>query len=501
MAITSGNNTITVSTRNRVRVFNKPTTSVLRKNGLVTLYEKSYNGGLTKKYDWDLETAISDGYATLDLLLDYLTQQLDDTGAGAITSAEIISALGYTPYSSANPTGFITASSLVGLASEVYVNGQGFLISSDLTPYLTITSASTTYYPLSGNPSGFITASALSPYLLSTTASTTYQQILVSGTNLKTINGSSLLGSGDITISGGGSYTAGIGLTLTGSSFSSNLSTGISGGQSAIGGTASGNNLTLSSTSNATKGKILFGTSAYNEVNNQLGIGTTSPGYPLDVVGAINSQVTGASVNFVAQNPWNGYPRGKMLIDYNNSAPNNVGFAIAPAYGTNSQFYQTLLSIDNNKVDTNSGYRSTSILQGIGYASIAAIGGVGGNSAGDPLKFSTRTFAGNNSGLVINNDTNQTVNIGTDTLSTTAQLNVVARSTLYAATFAGNVGIGQSSPTAYLHLKAGTATAGTAPIKLTSGTNLTTPENGTFEYDGTNLYFTVGGVRKTVTLI
>jgi hypothetical protein len=65
----------------------------------------------------------------------------------------------------------------------------------------------------------------------------------------------------------------------------------------------------------------------------------------------------------------------------------------------------------------------------------------------------------------------------------------------------GNVGIGQSSPTAYLHLKAGTATAGTAPLKLTSGTNLTTPENGTFEYDGTNLYFTVGGVRKTVTLI
>ena len=460
-------------------------------------------------------------------------------GSGTITGPQVVSALGYTPYNASNPLGFITASSLVGYATESYVNsqgfltsisglnnslltndsnfitasslsgyatesyvnGQGFLISSDLTPYLTITSASTTYYPLSGNPSGFITASALSPYLLSTTASTTYQQILVSGTNLKTINGSSLLGSGDITISGGGSYTAGIGLTLTGSSFSSNLSTGISGGQSAIGGTASGNNLTLSSTSHATKGKILFGTSAYDEVNNRLGIGTTGPGYPLDVVGAINSQVTGASVNFVAQNPGNGYPRGQMLIDYNNSAPNNVGFAIAPAYGTNSQFYQTVLSIDNNKVGTNSGYRSTSILQGIGYASIAAIGGVGGNSAGDPLKFSTRTFAGNNSGLVINNDTNQTVNIGTDTLSTTAQLNVVARSTLYAATFAGNVGIGQSSPTAYLHLKAGTATAGTAPLKLTSGTNLTTPENGTFEYDGTNLYFTVGGVRKTVTLI
>jgi len=58
-----------------------------------------------------------------------------------------------------------------------------------------------------------------------------------------------------------------------------------------------------------------------------------------------------------------------------------------------------------------------------------------------------------------------------------------------------------SAPTAHLHIAAGTATAGNAPLKLTAGTNLTTPENGTFEYDGTNLYFTVGGVRKTVSLV
>jgi len=58
-----------------------------------------------------------------------------------------------------------------------------------------------------------------------------------------------------------------------------------------------------------------------------------------------------------------------------------------------------------------------------------------------------------------------------------------------------------SAPTAKLHIAAGTATAGNAPLKLTAGTNLTTPENGAFEFDGTNLYFTVGGVRKTVTLV
>ncbi len=54
----------------------------------------------------------------------------------------------------------------------------------------------------------------------------------------------------------------------------------------------------------------------------------------------------------------------------------------------------------------------------------------------------------------------------------------------------GNVGIGTASPTAALHIKAGTATANTAPLKLTAGTNLTTPEAGAVEFDGTNLTYT-----------
>ncbi len=55
----------------------------------------------------------------------------------------------------------------------------------------------------------------------------------------------------------------------------------------------------------------------------------------------------------------------------------------------------------------------------------------------------------------------------------------------------GNVGIGTTSPTAYLNIKAGTASVGTAPIKLTSGTLNTTPEAGAIEYDGTDFYLTV----------
>lgn len=61
--------------------------------------------------------------------------------------------------------------------------------------------------------------------------------------------------------------------------------------------------------------------------------------------------------------------------------------------------------------------------------------------------------------------------------------------------FGGNVGIGQTTATAYLHLKAGTATESTAPLKFTSGTNLTTPENGAVEYNGTHYFGTTGGTR------
>ncbi|NND63670.1 MAG: hypothetical protein HKN48_10830 [Flavobacteriaceae bacterium] len=62
----------------------------------------------------------------------------------------------------------------------------------------------------------------------------------------------------------------------------------------------------------------------------------------------------------------------------------------------------------------------------------------------------------------------------------------------------GNMGVSESNPTATLHLRAGTASAGSAPLKLTSGINLTTPEAGTIEYDGSNLYFTPTTSRQVV---
>ena len=61
----------------------------------------------------------------------------------------------------------------------------------------------------------------------------------------------------------------------------------------------------------------------------------------------------------------------------------------------------------------------------------------------------------------------------------------------------GNVGIGVGAPTATVHLRAGTAT--TPPLKLTTGTSLTTPQLGALEFDGANLYITTtGNLRKAL---
>jgi hypothetical protein len=65
----------------------------------------------------------------------------------------------------------------------------------------------------------------------------------------------------------------------------------------------------------------------------------------------------------------------------------------------------------------------------------------------------------------------------------------------------GDVGIGVLTPTARVHLPASTTSAGSAPLKITQGTLMTTPEAGAIEYDGTSLYYTDHtGARQTLGL-
>ena len=60
------------------------------------------------------------------------------------------------------------------------------------------------------------------------------------------------------------------------------------------------------------------------------------------------------------------------------------------------------------------------------------------------------------------------------------------------------IGIGIASPTARLHLPAGTATAGTAPLKFTEGTLLTTPEPGVMNYSDDKFWLTCIGTQRVI---
>jgi hypothetical protein len=80
------------------------------------------------------------------------------------------------------------------------------------------------------------------------------------------------------------------------------LLAGRAGGQVANGGIAASENLTLRSTAHATKGKILFGTSAYDEVNDRLGIGIDSPTVRLYVKGEAAKSAAGGAVAYFTSN-------------------------------------------------------------------------------------------------------------------------------------------------------------------------------------------------------
>lgn len=363
-----------------------------------------------------------------------------------------------------------TWSSITGTQSDVNVGGftndVGYLTSTDLTGYVpttrTLTINGTTYDLTADRTWSVGTVTSVAALTLGTTGtdlsstvanSTTTPVITLNVPTASALNRGALSSTDWSTFNSKESaLTFSTGLTRSINTITNNLSTGISGGQSVIGGTASGNNLTLSSTSNATKGKILFGNSAYDEVNNRLGIGTTTPNWKLHVSGTVGADNIiaqfgdankGVNIKTLANGTglitsWNYVPTDPSAIAI--SAGANFGFNASP-----SNFYgMGLGALRNNKYDI---WFQTGTINGGGY----------------------RWYTGG---------TNERMTINKD----------------------GKVGIGTTTPTALLMLAAGTATANTAPLKLTTGTNLTTPEAGAMEYNNTPHFTNSDATRRHIVL-
>lgn len=251
---------------------------------------------------------------------------------------------------------------------------------------------------------------------------------------------------------------------------------GISGGTTIVGGTVASENLTLSSTSHATKGKILFGTSAYDEVNNRLGIRTTVPSEALHInTPSGNSKILvetagGATTALNLKsggNIWswahqNSFHSGNLVLNFGGtdytsnvlevSTTGKFGFGVAAP----SEAIHLYAPSGDRKI----------LSEVVGGATTAFI--LKGASTYWNFAMNSAFHSGN---LLITNDNTFTTNA--IEISTT-----------------NKVGIGVAAPSARLHLPAGTASASTAPLKFELGTNLTTAEAGAMEYNGTSLMFT-----------
>jgi hypothetical protein len=204
-----------------------------------------------------------------------------------------------------------------------------------------------------------------------------------------------------------------------------------------------------------------------------LGVGGT-PAYTLDVVGDINFTGTiydsGVALSYV---PYSGATGNVNLNTRELSNVSQLGIGVvSPTYdlditGTSASEQLPLVKIRDERTTTTTDHNYVFQINRQASDTPCVLIGNDGNA---------NTILSNNGG---------NIRIG-------PYVAAVGQKDVIWVDFYEKVGIGGvTSPTARLHVVAGTATANTAPIKLNSGTVLTTPEAGAIEFDGTDFFMTI----------
>lgn len=368
-----------------------------------------------------------------------------------ITSGMVITALGFTPYNSTNPSGYIT-----GITSGNVTTALGF------TPYD------------ASNPSGYITSSDLSPYALivNPTFTTAITTPIVNGVSGNLAFANTVRTSGAITAF---TFTKPNNTTQT-------ASTSIS-GFVVNGGTRQWNTGNITAQSENVWGATTYSFVGASTITNAYGNVFNAP------IAGTNCTITN---NWAAQ--FNGnVDLGTNILRVGNGTVSNTAIQLGATANLG------LYSSSANKIDF--------VTQGVTRMSINADGTVVMGSATTNVIGNTYLDYATNSTGIRFTSTTLTLSTGTGTPGTGINYmrmfqtgNIVIQN---GGTFTDNGFRLDVNGTCRFQntLTLATGTTTIAPLKLTAGTNLTTPVNGSFEFDGTNLYFTVGGVRKTVTLI
>lgn len=305
--------------------------------------------------------------------------------------------------------------------------------------------------------------SSANGYLSSTDWSTFNgkQAALVSGTNIKTINGTSVLGSGDISVSAsaGGSNTQ-----------VQYNSTGALAGSADF--TWNGTTLKATNVEAATSFKFPDATTQ------------TTSAFPSTAANQVLASPNGST----------GTSSYRALVS--NDIPDLLLTKMPEAWTKMSVQAATTANITLSGTQTIDG---VALVAGnrclVKNQTAAQDNGIYDVAAGAWSRSADANLITEIAGAAVNVDAG-TVNGGkvfdtdfktTDTLGTTA-MNWYSLIDTNGGTFGGS-----------LTLRAGTATAGTAPLYLTAGTNLTAAAAGAVEYDGKLQYFTPAGTARGLT--
>jgi hypothetical protein len=245
---------------------------------------------------------------------------------------------------------------------------------------------------------------------------------------------------------------------------------GRSGGQTLIGGTASGEDLLLQSTSHATRGSVIFGsagTTIYDEVNDRIGVGTATPDFSLHVKGTgtdglILERASAAQETQIKFQNESGADKWSIHLD--GASPEDL-FISADANTQDLILQRTQAGVNKGNVGIQNASPAevldvTGSVAVSGTLKIPAIDGDSGNLS----------ITANATGQVTFNDAAEDVNVVMESVNEDDMFFLDAS--------ADAIGINTNAPTAWLDIRGGSASD--KPIFQVRGTRTTGDQRAVF---------------------